>query len=66
MEIMTDAPDIILYILLTIAISCLTYQIGKSRSITNDIKSLDYDNLKKKYKQLLDTYKIIEKEKRYK
>ena len=64
MTITIGLDIILLYIEISILIAILCYEIGNSNSIKDDIKSLDYDNLMRKYNQLKDTIKIIKKDKK--
>lgn len=63
MEFTIGLDIIILYILISILITCICYEIGSINSIKDDIKTIEYDKLKENYNQLKKTIEIIKKDK---
>ena len=62
MTITIGLDIILLYIAISILIAIICYESGSVNSIKDDIKTIDYDNLKRNYNQLKDTIKSIKKD----
>ena len=61
MTITIGLDIILLYITISILTATICYTIGSLNSIKDDIKTIEYDKLKKDYNQLKDTIEIIKK-----